>query len=123
MQAIMFTGFLSTGDEEAPGNYGLKDQIDVLRWVRRNIPEFSGNPNRVTLLGAQAGAVSVHLHMLSFLSRGKFFTYIHYKDWNVTQYITYFDFWELLQTFQKRIFMFMDYKFKKFLSSFSSTVK
>ncbi|KAJ9583840.1 hypothetical protein L9F63_021816 [Diploptera punctata] len=65
-------GFLSTGDEHAPGNYGLKDQVDVLRWVHRNIPYFSGNPNRVTLFGAQAGAASVHLHMLSPLSRNLF---------------------------------------------------
>ncbi|KAJ4442893.1 hypothetical protein ANN_04486, partial [Periplaneta americana] len=65
-------GFLATGDEFAPGNYGLKDQIDALRWVRRNIPAFSGNPNSVTLLGAHSGAASVHYHMLSGLSRNLF---------------------------------------------------
>jgi len=65
-------GFLATGDEFASGNYGLKDQVNVLRWVRRNIPSFSGNPNSVTLFGAGAGAASVHYHMLSGLSRGLF---------------------------------------------------
>ncbi|GFG30819.1 hypothetical protein Cfor_10881 [Coptotermes formosanus] len=65
-------GFLATGDESASGNYGLKDQVNVLRWVRRNINSFSGNPNSVTLFGAGAGAASVHYHMLSGLSRGLF---------------------------------------------------
>jgi len=65
-------GFLATGDEFASGNYGLKDQVDALRWVRRNIISFSGNPNSVTLFGAGAGAASVHFHMLSGISRGLF---------------------------------------------------
>jgi carboxylesterase type B len=62
-------GFLATGDEFAPGNYGLKDQVDVMRWVHRNIHFFSGDPNSVTLFGAGAGAASVHYHMMSVLSR------------------------------------------------------
>ncbi|KDR18989.1 Esterase FE4 [Zootermopsis nevadensis] len=65
-------GFLATGDESASGNYGLKDQVDVMRWVRRNIHNFSGNPNSVTLFGAGAGAASVHYHMLSVLSHKLF---------------------------------------------------
>jgi carboxylesterase type B len=68
---LLPVGFLATGDESASGNYGLKDQVNVLRWVRRNINSFSGNPNSVTLFGAGAGAASVHYHMLSGLSRGK----------------------------------------------------
>ncbi|XP_063224171.1 esterase FE4-like [Bacillus rossius redtenbacheri] len=63
-------GFLSTGDGEAAGNYGLKDQLLALRWVRRNVAAFGGDPGRVTLLGAQAGAASAHLHMLSPRSQG-----------------------------------------------------
>jgi carboxylesterase 2 len=68
---FLTVGFLATGDEFASGNYGLKDQVDVLRWVRRNIHNFSGNPNSVTLFGAGAGAASVHYHMLSVLSHGE----------------------------------------------------
>ena len=30
-------GFLSTGDENCSGNFGLKDQVEVLRWVKENI--------------------------------------------------------------------------------------
>jgi carboxylesterase type B len=33
-------GFMSTGDEASPGNYGLKDQVEALRWVQRNIGNF-----------------------------------------------------------------------------------
>jgi len=65
-------GFLATGDEFASGNYGLKDHVNVLRWVRRNIISFYGNPNSVTLFGAGAGAASVHFHMLSGLTRDLF---------------------------------------------------
>ncbi|XP_043237086.1 esterase FE4-like [Amphibalanus amphitrite] len=65
-------GFLTTEDEAAPGNYGLHDQVLALRWVRDNIAAFGGDPDRVTLAGESAGGASVHLHMLSPLSRGLF---------------------------------------------------
>lgn len=63
-------GFLSTGDEVSPGNYGLKDQSLALKWVTQNINRFGGNPAKITLMGQSAGGASVHLHMLSKLSRG-----------------------------------------------------
>nr|ARM65387.1 putative antennal esterase CXE16 [Ectropis obliqua] len=65
-------GFLSTGDEFAPGNNGLKDQVLALRWVQRNIAAFGGDPGRVTLAGYSAGAFSVALHMVSPMSKGLF---------------------------------------------------
>lgn len=63
-------GFLSTEDNVVPGNNGLKDQVMALRWVKRNIANFGGNPNLVTLFGNSVGASSVHLHMQSPLSQG-----------------------------------------------------
>ncbi|XP_069689983.1 juvenile hormone esterase-like isoform X1 [Periplaneta americana] len=65
-------GFISTGDDEAPGNFGLKDQVAALRWVRDNIAELGGDPNKVTLQGQSAGAQSINYHMFSPLSRGLF---------------------------------------------------
>ncbi|CAG2055676.1 unnamed protein product, partial [Timema podura] len=61
-------GFLSTGDDEAPGNLGLKDQVTALRWVRDNIEAFGGNPNSVTIFGQSAGSSCVHYHILSKMS-------------------------------------------------------
>uniref|UniRef100_A0A0C9RZ46 Carboxylic ester hydrolase n=1 Tax=Fopius arisanus TaxID=64838 RepID=A0A0C9RZ46_9HYME len=69
-------GFISTGDEVAPGNFGLKDQLLALRWVQENIENFGGDPGRVTLFGQSAGSVSVNLHVLSSQSRGLFHQFI-----------------------------------------------
>ncbi|XP_044728520.1 juvenile hormone esterase-like [Chrysoperla carnea] len=65
-------GFISTGDEFAPGNNGLKDQVMALRWVKQNIKAFGGDPNKITLSGYSAGALSVGLHLVSPMSRGLF---------------------------------------------------
>lgn len=67
---IVHSGFLSTGDKEAPGNNGLKDQVQVLKWVKQNIEAFGGDPDLVTIAGYSAGGVSVTLHMVSPMSRG-----------------------------------------------------
>ncbi|XP_030645781.1 liver carboxylesterase 2-like [Chanos chanos] len=65
-------GFLSTGDEHAPGNYGVLDQVAALRWVQEHIHNFGGDPNSVTIFGESAGGVSVSLQLLSPLSAGLF---------------------------------------------------
>ncbi|XP_058832047.1 juvenile hormone esterase-like [Topomyia yanbarensis] len=65
-------GFLSTGDGAAPGNYALKDQVMALQWVKKNIAEFGGNPDLVTIFGQSAGGASVHMHMISRMSDGLF---------------------------------------------------
>ncbi|KAK9883514.1 hypothetical protein WA026_001690 [Henosepilachna vigintioctopunctata] len=65
-------GFLSTGDKEAPGNNGLKDQVIALKWVKENIAAFGGDPNSVTLFGYSSGAISATLHLMSPMSKGLF---------------------------------------------------
>lgn len=67
-------GFLSISDPSVnvPGNAGLKDQVLALKWVRQNIDRFGGDADNVTLFGESAGAASVHLHMISEMSRGLF---------------------------------------------------
>jgi para-nitrobenzyl esterase len=58
--------------EEVKGNYAYMDQIAALKWVRRNIAAFGGDPKNVTIFGESAGGVSVHTHLTSPLSRGLF---------------------------------------------------
>ncbi|XP_050072194.1 carboxylesterase 4A-like [Anopheles maculipalpis] len=65
-------GFLSTGDRYAAGNWGLKDCLQALRWIRTNIAAFGGDPNNVTIFGNSAGAALVHLLVLTDAGQGLF---------------------------------------------------
>ncbi|XP_063635630.1 juvenile hormone esterase-like isoform X2 [Cydia splendana] len=58
-------GFMCIDDPAVPGNQGLKDQYAALRWVRKNIAAFGGNPYNVTLAGQSAGSASVLLQLYS----------------------------------------------------------
>lgn len=69
-QCFITLGFFSTGDSVVSGNNGLKDQVQALKWINRNIKYFGGNPKDITISGMSAGGASVHYHMLSPLSRG-----------------------------------------------------
>ena len=65
-------GFLYTGTDEAPGNVGLWDQAMALHWIKNNIKQFGGDPERITIFGESAGAWSVSLHIISPISRHLF---------------------------------------------------
>jgi len=54
------------------GNYGIQDQIFALQWVRHNIQAFGGDPDKVTIFGQSAGAVSVTALMASPQAEGLF---------------------------------------------------
>ncbi len=63
-------GFLSSGDKHQPGNQGMLDQVEALRWVKKNIINWKGDPEKVVIFGESAGAVAVTLHLLSPLTKG-----------------------------------------------------
>ncbi len=52
-------GYLYLDDYPSSGNLGLLDQIAALKWISENIKAFGGDPNRITVLGASAGAKSL----------------------------------------------------------------
>jgi para-nitrobenzyl esterase len=63
-------------DAETPtgisGNYGVLDEIQVLRWVRDNIAKFGGDPTKVMIFGQSAGAIDVGNLLVSPLATGLF---------------------------------------------------
>ncbi|XP_074067391.1 liver carboxylesterase 1-like [Macrotis lagotis] len=65
-------GFYSTGDEHARGNWGYLDQVAALHWVQKNIVNFGGDPNLVTIFGMSAGGISVSALVLSPLTTNLF---------------------------------------------------
>lgn len=57
---------------DAPANFGLLDQQAGLRWVKRNIAAFGGDPDNITIGGQSAGGGSVLIHITSPQSKGLF---------------------------------------------------
>ena len=60
------------GEGHLAGNYGFMDQQFALRWVKRNIKAFGGDPDRVTIFGESAGGLSVYSQIASPLAAGLF---------------------------------------------------
>jgi len=55
---------------DSSGNYGLLDQIEALRWVNRNIAQFGGDPDNVTVFGESAGGWCVSLLVATPMTDG-----------------------------------------------------
>ena len=65
-------GFLSLETNAVPGNFGFKDQILALKWVKENIESFGGNSEDITIFGESAGSFSVMYQVVSPLATGLF---------------------------------------------------
>ena len=69
-------GFLGLPDLTAEagesGNYGFQDQQASLRWVRRNVAAFGGDPSRVMLFGQSGGGAKIATMMAMPAAEGLF---------------------------------------------------
>jgi para-nitrobenzyl esterase len=54
------------------GNWGMMDAIAALQWVKRNISNFGGDPNNVTIFGESAGAIMIGAIVGSPAAKGLF---------------------------------------------------
>ena len=65
-------GLTKESPNNASGNYGLLDQIAALKWIKKNIAAFGGDPDNVIIDGQSAGSMSVNCLVASPAAKGLF---------------------------------------------------
>ena len=63
---------LTREDPSAPANFGFLDQQFAMKWVKRNIAAFGGDPGNITIGGQSSGGMSVCVHLANPANRGLF---------------------------------------------------
>ena len=56
---------MSTKSREIPGNAGLLDAIQAIKFIKENVEHFGGDPNRITVFGQSSGAIMVSALVIS----------------------------------------------------------
>nr|CDJ97604.1 Carboxylesterase domain containing protein [Haemonchus contortus] len=62
-------GFFSSGDSRMPGNLGLFDMAEAVKFVYENAENMGADPSRITAWGLSAGGAGVGQLLLSPVSR------------------------------------------------------
>ncbi|XP_023241636.1 cholinesterase-like [Centruroides sculpturatus] len=65
-------GYANFDQEGAGRNMGMLDQVMALKWVHRNIENFGGDKDLITIFGESAGSMSVGHHLISPMTKGLF---------------------------------------------------
>ncbi|XP_023235246.1 acetylcholinesterase-like [Centruroides sculpturatus] len=98
-------GYANFEQKCARGNMGMLDQVMALKWVHRNIEDFGGNKDLITIFGESAGSVSAAHHMISPMTKGLFKRAIlqsgsnYYKDYASDPIVNF----ELISKFAKEL--------------------
>ncbi|MBD2752911.1 carboxylesterase/lipase family protein [Spirosoma validum] len=70
--ALGYTDLKAAGGSEASGNVGNLDMVMALEWVKKNIANFGGDPNNVTIIGQSGGGAKVTTLMNMPSAKGLF---------------------------------------------------
>lgn len=70
--SFIASGFLTASHRNLHGNYGLNDQIEAIRWIRANAPNFGGNLNNIVVGGLGSGAACASILAVSPKTKSNF---------------------------------------------------
>ncbi|MBQ8995803.1 MAG: carboxylesterase family protein [Oscillospiraceae bacterium] len=70
--AFMAHKELTAAQPDAPCNFGLLDCVAALKWIQRNIANFGGDPDNVTIFGQSGGGDAVQFLCTSPMTKGLF---------------------------------------------------